>query len=806
MGKEVSPDILAGVADLNNTSYVGAFLPTIASPYVGEWSLNDVYPNVMVTMACDVAGTLFFEFYDQDGTTPTTGTTPTSTFPVTGFQYNGSGFNEFHQATKGPRWFRVRFVPDSDLATTFRMNAYFVVKSEGNLPINQTIGSDQDAIISRAIPEGNLLDDSLNPTDDYAQVGVLPNKALSVGLAPAILVRETVSIPTGSTVTIDPVLNTEPNVYDTGWLPSSAYHSQLFHAKLDGATDIFLLNSPDTAGTNFTGGDFPFATTSAGIPTVGGAMFFQGYFRAVVVNTSGTTVTGDIESEGHFTALGNLLTRIDAIIFGFFTGTPVIAMMRALAQDTTYKSLTTQTVGGRESLNTTVNRIEDDIAVEPVDDWSGGEVVVGSTPVQLDPVKHVGRRSVAVINQSLTQTVFVGPTSVPAEITTPLFPRQTRTKMLSDQADVWAVIKGSPSVETVVPKLGSTASGTASSPSNALVDDAAYASFTAAGQTLDVDGFTATGITNIAQITLCLKAKKSATPASKTAAFVDTVSGTGGNVATVVSGTVTSNADHTYYAFVSRRNTSSSVTSVTGLGLTWSPAVSDAIGGRSRVSCWVATGTPTGNGTVTATFDLLPTNSTIQVVRVANGSQLQAIEGITGSSTVYSDSISATNLGEALVFAGFDNTTHTAGSGFTERLEVSSGTGSNTSTSALSTLDITTTGLQPYSGTFGSSTQWAVIALTALPDDTDAPVINVGYELSAVAGATTGMLSFNSTTDEIKKVDITPDRAWLPTDLPNLKIKTDADSVGAASCDVNLASVEIVDSTGVTVRVSLEEL
>lgn len=138
----------------NNTSLEGDFVPTTASPYVGTWERNDSYINVMHTMSCDTTGAIFFDFYDIDGTTPTAGTTPTSTFPTAGFEYGNPPFNEFHQAVKGPRWFRVRFVPDDDAATTFRSNTYFVKDAIANIPLSQRVQSDQDAIMTRTFLSG----------------------------------------------------------------------------------------------------------------------------------------------------------------------------------------------------------------------------------------------------------------------------------------------------------------------------------------------------------------------------------------------------------------------------------------------------------------------------------------------------------------------------------------------------------------------------------------------------------------------------------------------------------------------------
>lgn len=141
----------ASVIDSNNSARTPDIsAPTDSSPYTGDWSFNDGFDSIQVTMSCDAEGTLYFDFYDVYDT-PTGGSSPTSTFPVAGFAYNGLGFNEFHQAVKGARWFRVRFVPDDATATTFRINSYLLKHMPlANIPANQALARDQDGIFARS--------------------------------------------------------------------------------------------------------------------------------------------------------------------------------------------------------------------------------------------------------------------------------------------------------------------------------------------------------------------------------------------------------------------------------------------------------------------------------------------------------------------------------------------------------------------------------------------------------------------------------------------------------------------------------
>jgi hypothetical protein len=71
-----------------------------------------------------------------------------------------------------------------------------------------------------------------------------------------------------------------------------------------------------------------------------------------------------------------------------------------------------------------------------------------------------------------------------------------------------------------------------------------------------------------------------------------------------------------YLAAISTKNGSSVVQSVSGLGLTWS-LVDRQCGGRNQdmVEVWSALGTPTGDGIVTAAFDVAEHNAVISVSR-----------------------------------------------------------------------------------------------------------------------------------------------------------------------------------------------
>jgi len=116
-----------------------------SATYTGTYELNE-FPDVQVSCITDKAGTLYFDF-SVDGTN-------TNTFPTAGFTVS-AGIHEFHNAVKGARYFRARFVNGATGAQTYlRLYTYYGQFRQGNLPLNQSISSDADATITRSVLVG----------------------------------------------------------------------------------------------------------------------------------------------------------------------------------------------------------------------------------------------------------------------------------------------------------------------------------------------------------------------------------------------------------------------------------------------------------------------------------------------------------------------------------------------------------------------------------------------------------------------------------------------------------------------------
>ncbi|MDZ7344555.1 MAG: choice-of-anchor D domain-containing protein, partial [candidate division KSB1 bacterium] len=147
---------------------------------------------------------------------------------------------------------------------------------------------------------------------------------------------------------------------------------------------------------------------------------------------------------------------------------------------------------------------------------------------------------------------------------------------------------------------------------------------------------------------------------------------------------------HLYLAAISNR-ANRSVTSVSGLGLTWTRIKAQCTTkGRLGLEVWMAQGAPSGNGVVTAQFSAAPTNATIAVSRYSGVSTINPIgnlisgnlNGLDGTcstgeeSNSYSFNLVATTNG-AMVYGAVSmrQQTHTPGAGYTERADRMQGSG-----------------------------------------------------------------------------------------------------------------------------------
>jgi hypothetical protein len=169
------------------------------------------------------------------------------------------------------------------------------------------------------------------------------------------------------------------------------------------------------------------------------------------------------------------------------------------------------------------------------------------------------------------------------------------------------------------------------------------------------------------------------------------------------------------------------VVGVTGLELDWTELHSQC-GGRSQtgVSLWWARGTPAGNDVVTAALAEPSQTAAIAVARYSgaredapfgdlvagntNGVDGACSGGVDNAS--YSLALPVTVEGSAVFgTAAMRRHQHFPGQGYTERIEILSGSGGSASSVALQDRPVVSSGTVAVEGTFSSTVDWAVIGV-----------------------------------------------------------------------------------------------
>ncbi len=483
---------------------------------------------------------------------------------------------------------------------------------------------------------------------------------------------------------------------------------------------------------------------------------------------------------------------------------------------------------GKRGLNTTITGIEAAFKSVPANDGQTSQKTVGtSAPVRLDPVPMPGR--VGVILSNMEQTVVTG--SNPQVVTlghgavyghdsgllssngADLPAMAGRAFPADETVEIWVIARpgaGGTNTQTLV---GGSASGTGTAPTNARVLDGAVASESAVGQIVDVTGFTITPtLTTVQQVLLGIVARKQAGQTqTATIANATAYSGSAGAVGSVsTAAPVPGGTAMCYVAFVGRDGSTHTVLGLAGLGLTWTKLLTEnRDDNNSQLDCWIAVGNATTE-VVTASFGTLPVNSVIDVIPFTGVDQVtpaQANGGTNGNATIINGpALAGTNKGMS-VFCVLNNTrTATAGTGYTERSDHLVGSGATELSQSTETKPLVATGTETAQETLSGGSHFAAIGVTLLPAAASDPVVTLSYELSNVAGATDLDVMLNSTTLFTTLLDITGDRDWDFTDVPNVEVIATALSLDAASIEIDQLFLRVIETSAPTCRVSLHEL
>jgi hypothetical protein len=206
--------------------------------------------------------------------------------------------------------------------------------------------------------------------------------------------------------------------------------------------------------------------------------------------------------------------------------------------------------------------------------------------------------------------------------------------------------------------------------------------------------------------------------------------GSSSSLTVATSASLTGVSGDLYLAAISFKP-SVAVESVEGLGLSWTRVRAQCAGrNQTGVEVWMAQGTPSSDGVVSASLEAAPVNAVIAVSRYSGVNPSSPIgnpvsgntNGVDGAcsggvdSSSYSFNLDTTVDGSVVFGAvAMRSKSHTPGSGYVERLEVAQGGGGGTASLALVDQTFLVASPAILDGSLSGSVDWAVIGLEIKP-------------------------------------------------------------------------------------------
>lgn len=415
--------------------------------------------------------------------------------------------------------------------------------------------------------------------------------------------------------------------------------------------------------------------------------------------------------------------------------------------------------GSGDGLNThTVGHLVE-TPVKPLNSYRvAQQTVVASSAIAFPAGRLAGRKTIEFSNHSNSVNVFYGPTINVTALTGKLLRAGTDTALELDAfTDFYWIAQDTGAATLSTPLPAASASGTATSPSNALSSDNVYASLTN-GQYVDTTGYTySQSLTDINTVGISVEMAKSATPATQTAAVQESQTNTFPSNTAVFTTPALLGGEASLYVATVVRNDTNAVVTVTGAGLTFTALRSNLESAGKHLDVWYAYGTATA-GAITATLSS-STTGIINVLRVSGADPDDPIQssGITtGTGTgVTGAVIDKTALGLGVLSVAHEANSSTPAGTNIERFDGSIGSGSNTVSLTVDTRDYTVTGSEGLITALSSSSQWGAVQTNINPAPTNPITVDVYMDDGEGAGfQLAGELTFSSTTDSIQLLDV----------------------------------------------------
>jgi hypothetical protein len=212
-------------------------------------------------------------------------------------------------------------------------------------------------------------------------------------------------------------------------------------------------------------------------------------------------------------------------------------------------------------------------------------------------------------------------------------------------------------------------------------------------------------------------------------AFQEVREGASSDLSSIAVTNMTAVTGHLYLAAVSTRF-NVAVSTVNGMGLTWTRVAAQCAGReQTGIEVWWAQGNATP-GTVTATLESTAATAVMTVARYSGAAPTNPVallttgntNGINGACSGGSDTSSysfnvTTTQANAVVLGAVATRTRTnsPGSGYTERIEATQGSGGEVVRIAIVDRAVPTSTSLPLNGTLNGTTDWAVIGVQLKP-------------------------------------------------------------------------------------------
>lgn len=762
--------------DTGGTMVIDTNTPLAGSAtYTSGWFDTVGFGDITVGCFSDVVG----GYFEVDWSRDLAGTNPRPD----GDKYYVSA-NVLKGNTYGPklRYFRIRFVNGSTPQTFFELQV--VLKKIHTKPsthkVNEAINDDADAELTKAIDTGKT------PDETYRNVRVQGShmgNSSSTPLSANAVYRGTWFRWQENYVALVCDMSSD--------VPGILY---VDISQRDNPVDGDESSKDDETAYPYTTPEFPVLKLKAPLQSK--------WVRIRYVN--GTAAQSVFFLDTAFTTTDPGLNQGPLIRLP--TGKNITGLVRSVLTTTDgaggYKEFPMSTAGNPKS---SIEEIHDDISIEPLDTNVFSQLVVGTTATRIDSDTPSNRRVIEITNEGPGRAAFGTSPSLSFDAQSNRLPvGRTKVRVLPPGVNIYAIAETTSGTQTTLQRSPASASGTATNPNNAISNNASYATFTAAAQTITATGYTAGTTNTLVSVKLGIDANKQSGQ-TETVAVAQTVSGATAGAGTVSTTSLDGGTNQLYVVVVTRNDSSGTVTGVTAGGVTLTPSVQNISNGTRRADVFYAYGTFTA-GIATATLSNA-TNAHIVAYRITNADSttpIQAISSTTGSGTsVTGPGVSGTNKGLAILAISHGDASGTPGAGYTETVDFANGVGANTDGLITAHKALLATGTETGTYTLATSHSWAAIGLTITPAQAINPVITLSYTLSGVPGATTGQVTLSSSSDVSTTVDVTADRAWVVANIPNVNVIATSTTISAAQANIDWLYLEIVDTTGNTARLSI---